>query len=87
MIEREKGYKDIGEQFAEAHARLTANKFKFENKMRDEDIDCVRSYRREVKKLLGRINTYNSYRELSLAITKLEEAEMWLAKLIKEGGK
>lgn len=54
---------------------------------RDEDIDCVRSYRREVKKLLDRINTYNSYRELSLAITKLEEAEMWLSKLIKEGGK
>lgn len=26
-----------------------------------------------------------SYRELSLAKTKLEEAEMWLAKLIKGG--
>lgn len=39
------------------------------------------------KKLLARINTYNSYRELSLAKTKLEEAEMWLSKLLKEGGK
>ena len=73
------------EQFAEAHARFTANMFKFENKMRDEDIDSIRSYRRDIKKLLARINTYYSYRELSLAKTKLEEAEMWLTKLIKQG--
>lgn len=71
------------EQFTEAHARFIANMFKFENKMRDEDIDSIRSYRRDIKKLLARINTYNSYRELSLAKTKLEEAEMWLTKLIK----
>ena len=75
------------EQFAEIHERFTANKFRLEKKMRDEDIDCVKSYRKRVKKVLADINTSFSYRELSLAKTKLEEAEMWLSKLIKEGGK
>lgn len=87
MIEREKAYKDIGEQLGEAHGRLLDNMFREEKRMRDEDIDCVKSYRKRIKKVLAEINTSFSYRELSLAKTKLEEAEMWLSKLIKEGEK
>ena len=75
------------EQFAEAHSRLTANRFRLEDDMHDRDMVRVKNYRRKVKKILADINTYNSYRELSLAKTKLEEAEMWLSKLAKEGDK
>lgn len=74
------------EQFAEARSRLTDNKIKLENDMRDKDMALIKSYHIKVKKLLADISTYNSYRELSITKTKLEEAEMWLSKLLKERG-
>lgn len=70
------------EQFAEARSRLIGIRIRLENELRDEDIKNIKSYRKKVKNLLASINTNNSYRELSLAKTKLEEAEMWLSKLV-----
>lgn len=62
-----------------------------------ERMETLEQDRSPLEEILGDIqcaisstNRYvlqGSYRELSLAKTKLEEAEMWLSKLIKEGGK
>lgn len=73
--------------FSGAYGKLLDNKSSEEKRMRKDDIACIKSYRRKIKKLLSSISTYYPYRELSLAKTKLEEAEMWLSKLIKEGDK
>lgn len=35
------------EQLAEVHGKLLAKRFNEEKRMRDEDMDCIRSYRRE----------------------------------------
>jgi hypothetical protein len=79
--------KKIDDALSESYGKALENRFKWEKKLRDEDMVRIKSYRRKIKKLLSSIDTSFSYRELSLAKTKLEEAEMWLSKLIKEGEK